>query len=135
MITSPDATWVQVQLTQPVRRFGLLSDVLTAVDDKNLVLTYAEWDDLKWREVLDKGSLPWDYRQRDEKPSKRYYDGAVAAWRGDVSKLFRLYDENVPKTWVKNTMTPVCDIDSPWQYHNEYLTGLSKLANQNNKIK
>lgn len=75
--------------------------------------------------------MPWEYRQAQEKPSKRYYDGAVAAWRGDVSKLFRLYDEEVPKTWVENYAGPVCDIDSPWQYCPDYIAGLATLAKKN----
>lgn len=132
VIVDPKERFIQVQLTQPVRRKGLLKDVIKAIDDENLVLTYTQFDDMRWREIMDKGSLPWDYRQKDEKEYKCYYDGAIAGWTGDVSKLFRLYDEKVPKCWIKNTVTPVCDIDSPWQFNHNYISGLKSLAEQNN---
>lgn len=122
--------FVLLQLTQPVRRKGLLQEALEVSTKDNVVVSYSEWTNEHWRTV-DKGTLEF-IDDRDKESSHKYYDGAIYVWQNDVKKIFDLPNQN--KVWVKNGTMPVCDIDRPWQYSTDYIKGLEELVKQNEEI-
>lgn len=124
----PGDVYVQPQLTQPIRRSGMLREAVDAVTSDNVVLTYTLWGSSAWR-MVDNGTLENESDRNDD--IHRFYDGALYVWMGDSDKIFDLRNQN--KVWVKNYCGPVCDIDHPYEFNSEYLKGLGKLAKQNEK--
>lgn len=118
--------YVLLQLTQPVRRYGLLKETIDNIGDGKVVLSYVTWPDNKWR-MVDDGTLEY-MEQRDDIPHK-FFDGAVYGWQGKPDKIFDL--KNQEKTWVDNGIAPVCDIDNPWEYSEKYIEGLQDLVRKN----
>lgn len=125
----PKDTFILLQLSQPLRRRGLLREVVDAVTQDNVVLTYTMWGSSHWR-IVDNGTMEHDDERQDD--IHRFYDGAVYAWQGSSGKIFDLRSQS--KVWVKNYTGPVCDIDHPWEYNKEYLDGLEELARQNERL-
>lgn len=126
----PNDKYVLLQLTQPVRRKGLLQDALGASTKDNVVVSYVQWVDEHWR-IVDKGTLEYIGGRDKEKPH-RLFDGSIYVWQNGAGKIFDL--PNQKKAWVANGTMPVCDIDRPWQYHGAYLEGLKELCNENERI-
>ena len=126
-----DATYVQLQVTQPNKRKGLLKDILDKVTDDNMVLAYSVWDNEHWR-IVDNGTLEFE-DERSTSGLSKFYDGSVCAWRGPVEKLFDL--KNQRKVWVENSFAPVCDVDHRFHFNSVYLTGLQTLTKQNQNEK
>ena len=122
--------YVLLQLTQPVRRKGLLQEALEASREDNVVVSYVQWTNEHWR-IVDKGTLEY-LDERDKEKPHRLFDGSIYVWQNDVKKIFDLPNQN--KAWVANGTMPVCDIDRPWQYSTDYIKGLEELVKQNENL-
>lgn len=109
--------YIQLQLTQPRRRKGLLQDTLQALAKakrKQVVVSFVQCEDSAWRKV-DFGTLS-SVNQRADDVLHCYYDGAIYAWTGNNSDaIFDL--PNADKVWVNNGHQYVCDVDYDWQYN------------------
>lgn len=122
-----DSRFVQLQLTQPVKRSGMLKEIVDGIDENNVVLTYTLWGNYGWR-LVDNGTL--EYESERDNSIHRFYDGTVVAWKGlNSDRIFDLRHQK--KHWVKNYTGPVCDVDYAWEYNENYVKGLQELCNQN----
>lgn len=121
-----DDVYVLLQLSQPIRRNGMLREAVDKVEDDNVVLSYTMWGSNAWR-VVDNGTLEHESDRDDD--IHRFYDGAIYVWKGNSAKIFDLKRQK--KEWVHNYVGPVCDIDHPWEYERSYIKGLKNLSKQN----
>lgn len=118
---------VLAQLTQPVRRKGLLRDCvdeLLASEDpsKVLVRTCTYWSREEWRA---------EYPAAQQEDVQAYhYDGALYAWAGRPTWVGNT-DDNRLAAWVHNYTGPVVDVDYKWQWCPEYIAGVQALADRN----
>lgn len=126
---NPNDKFVQLQLTQPVRREGLLKDVIDKIENDNVVISYTMTRDDSWR-IVDNGTLENVESRSDD--IHRYLDGAIDGWTGNPEKIFDLPIRK--KTWVRNMFGPIVDIDYRWEYHSDYIKGAQALCNQNEKF-
>ncbi len=129
-IAEDDDKGILLQLTQPVRKQGLLMETEELIELDNVVVSYTEWTNEHWR-MVDNGTLEF-VGERDEEVSHKFFDGAVFGWQGNPEKIFDIVNQK--KTWVENYIGPVCDIDRPWQYSADYIRGLGELVKQNEEI-
>lgn len=116
--------WVQLQLTQPVRRHGLLADAVAAVDGGYIphgscLSSHVAWFDESWRA----GTLGTS----KSSGCAQLYDGAIYAWQGEPDWFARR--AIIPG--LLNYSGPVVDIDFPEQFSPEYIAGVQKLAGIN----
>lgn len=109
---------VLLQLTQPLRREGLLSDTITTLDNnpKLLVASYAEVPGERWRIIHDNRWLE-EYRNTNESDTIKLYDGSIYAWDTDYKCAACLWNFKQKKSFVKNTEYLV-DIDYQKDYDN-----------------
>lgn len=119
-----------LQCTQPVRRDMLVYDALLTMYSsegrKDLVTSFVEWEDDRWRTIRGNGL---EGRQEREYRPCMYYDGAVSVWRaGNVRHISKFSPDRV--AWVYNYTGPVVDIDYAWQ-----LDGLASLSGITNNTK
>lgn len=105
---------ILAQLTQPMRRDGLLKDVVNSVlnDPIKLTVTYAEMRGESWRVIINDN---WTeaLRSTPEANIIKLYDGALYGWSSDITSKC-LWKHNKRKNCVKNT-SQVVDIDYPHQ--------------------
>lgn len=104
--------YVLLQLTQPVRREGLVKDVIDQVieDSTRLTTTYAEIPGETWR-VITNGNWNEALRHKPDASSIKLYDGACYGWSADVGSKC-LWQWHRRKNFVKNG-EKVIDIDYP----------------------
>lgn len=128
-INDPDGKYILLQLTQPVRRSGLLQDAVHNISEDNIVLSYTSWTDDSWR-MVDDGTLD-NINMRDDEMLHKFMDGSLYGWMGSPDKIFSPTKQR--KVWISNGIAPVTDIDRPWQYDRQYIDGVGQLLNSNEK--
>lgn len=103
-----EPVFVLAQLTQPLRRRGLLGDVAASCRTFGAAATYCPGRDHGWRRVSAEG---WD---APDEGRGLFFDGALFAWcRGHLGDSWR---PGVPWTrrgLVCNYAGPVVDVDAP----------------------
>lgn len=134
---NPDCAYAMLQVTQPVRRKGMLVDAVNMLSstDIELVRSYCKCEDDRWRVIMSDGKpfdFGWAYTHHTHgKGPVEMYDGALYAAAGGCIKW--LTNEYVRDGWVYNYTGPVLDIDYPHEYNDMYIRGIQALANQNTK--
>lgn len=127
----PEETFFCIaQLTQPVRRCGLLLDALEKLkgaESRFFVTSCVCWPRGEWRWGLtDEGRRQVETRQ----DVAAQMDGALYAWQGNRCPVW----SGVPSVMVLNYIGPVVDVDYAWQFNEQYIQGVQALAEQNFKI-
>lgn len=113
-------TVVMLQVTNPVRRPGLLSDAAYAAARGSIVRSYTKCDNTAWLDLREPGPRP-------DMPVINVLDGAVfAAPGGDMSWVGER--DPRPCTYIFNYRGPVCDIDTPDQFDETLVRALSQMA-------
>lgn len=111
-LQDPDVV-VLLQLSNPVRRPGLLFDAvnLAAVSNRVVASCVLDYSD-DWRRVrYDKSINP----RSNEKVTK--IDGAMYAWNPDAVPVYEVFQPLAPKEWVLNYEGEVADVD--WRYQED----------------
>lgn len=101
---------VQLQITQPLRRAGLVSDAVSlARESDKSVISYTAVDCTG--RVLHANGVIWEGCQHRKTPLILHlYDGAIYA--GSVANWQDWFDMSKPHETVKNQDFSVCDIDT-----------------------
>jgi hypothetical protein len=108
-LQNPDVV-VLLQLSNPIRRPGLLFDAVNLAAVSNRVVTSCVFDySDDWRRVRDDRSI---IPRSTEKVFK--IDGAMYAWNPSVVPVYEVFQPRAPKEWVLNYECEVADID--WRY-------------------
>lgn len=111
---------VMLQVTNPVRRPGLLRDAVDAAARGSIVRSYTRCDNTAWLDLSAPGPRP-------SAPTIDLLDGAVfAAQGGDMSWVGER--DPRPCTYIFNYRGPVCDIDTPDQFDEAMVHALSQMA-------
>lgn len=126
VLDKPENTvFVLLQLTQPVRKRGLLfnavSKVAAASSRGRFVESAVVWTRDVWR--WEPGAKQIDAREDLEV----IYDGALYAWQGNHCTI---WDGKEPLP-VLNYRGPVVDVDYEFQFCPEYIRGVQRLCDKN----
>lgn len=100
-------TLILLQVTQPLRRCGLLADMVKAAHggEEKSAVSAALCEGSNWRFLTCNGK--WDGFKTHSSRSLRI-DGACYAWRPGYAEA--IFDANVPHATVQN-LNMICDID------------------------
>lgn len=111
---------IMLQVTNPVRRPGLLRDAAEAAADGGVVRTYTRCDNVSWLALDNPDSRP-------DSPSVDVFDGALFAARGGDMSWVGTRDPR-PCTYIFNYSGPVCDVDTEDQFDTGLIAALSAMA-------
>lgn len=121
---------ILLQLTQPKRRAGLLSEVIiqSLKYDTYLTTSYCKlYFNDAWR-VINQVSETWNEQKRgtDEANYIKLYDGAIYAWATYPTGCKLLWQHDRPKNLIENYKGQPVDIDYLEDY-TQFLKDLNKI--------
>jgi hypothetical protein len=106
-LTPQGNAYVLLQLTQPLRKRGLLRQVLAALAEQEPVITASRRPAADWRRLATAGS----HAPHPQDDIALHLDGQVYAWR-TTAGLQAIYDPSAEKAIVDSGQSwGVCDID------------------------